>query len=132
MRSTVFVVLFAMVLGLQIGVGASEAKDVSKSIEQYQANAMVVAGGGASSVVEINIYGWTTEEDRSEALAAIQAAYEQSTRNRNRSVAKALRGLPKVGYMFFAGRQGWPTATAPGSCRSAPRWSGTRRPRSSR
>lgn len=109
MRNRALPVVIAMAFVLQLGGAPAAAKDVSKSIEQYQANAMAAAGsGGRSSMVEINIYGWTTEGDRAEALAAIQAAYEENTRNRNRSVAKALRGLPKVGYMFFAGRQGWP------------------------
>jgi len=109
MRSTALLVLMAIVLALQVGGTPAAAKDKNESIEQYQANAMATAGaGGRSSMVEINIYGWTTEEDRAEALAAIQAAYAENTRNRNRSVAKALRGLPKVGYMFFAAQQGWP------------------------
>jgi hypothetical protein len=97
-----------MVFTLLLGGAPAVAKDKNKSIEQYQANAMATGGGGRASMVEINIYGWTVEADRAEALEAIQAAYEKNKRNRNRSVAQALRGLPKVGYMFFAGQQGWP------------------------
>jgi hypothetical protein len=106
MRSTALLILMAVVL--TVGGAPAAAKDKNKSIEQYQANSMATGGGGRSSMIEINIYGWSAEEDRAEALEAIQAAYEKNKRNRNRSVAQALRGLPKVGYVFFAGQQGWP------------------------
>ena len=108
MKSASILALTAIVLTLLLGGAPAAAKDQNKSIDSYQANAMATGAGSRSSMVEINIYGWTTEEDRAETLAEIQAAYEENARNRDRSVAKALRGLPKVGYMFFAGRQGWP------------------------
>lgn len=82
------------------------AKDKNKSIEQYQANAIVQTGGG-SSVAQINIYRWSTDEERAELLEAIQKASENPRKN-SREIAKALRGQKKAGYAFFAARQGYP------------------------
>jgi hypothetical protein len=82
------------------------AKDKNKSIEQYQANAIVQTGGG-SSVAQINIYRWSTDEERAELLEAIEKATEDPPKN-SREIAKALRGQKKVGYAFFAGKQGYP------------------------
>lgn len=82
------------------------AKDKNKSIEQYRANAIVQTGGG-SSVTEINIYRWTTDDERAELLEAIKKATENPRKN-SREIAKALRGQKKAGYAFFAGKQGYP------------------------
>ena len=82
------------------------AKDRNKSIEQYQANAIVQTGGG-SSVAQINIYRWSTDEERAELLEAIKKATADPRKN-SREIAKALRGQKKAGYAFFAGRQGYP------------------------
>ena len=82
------------------------AKDKNKSIEQYQANAIVQTGGG-SSVAQINIYRWSTDEERAELLEAIQKATADPRKN-SREIAKALRGQKKAGYAFFAARQGYP------------------------
>jgi hypothetical protein len=82
------------------------AKDKNKSIESYSANAIVQTGGG-SSMAEINIYRWTTDEERGELLEAVKKATENPRKN-SREIAKALRGQKKAGYAFFAGRQGYP------------------------
>lgn len=81
------------------------AKDKNKSIEQYKANAIMQTGGGAS-MVEINIYRWSTDEEREEILDAIKAATADN--RQARKVAQALRGQEKAGYAFFAGKQGYP------------------------
>ena len=81
-RNRIFAVGGAM-LALIIVLGApAAAKDQNKSIEKYQATAMAVAGGGRGSTLEINIYGWTAEEERQEALATIQAAWENAARRK--------------------------------------------------
>lgn len=77
----------------------------------FQANVIAVPGtpGGArGTVIEIRIREWTTEEERQQVLAEIQEASTQSARNRNRSVARALRGASRVGSMNLRGTTGWP------------------------
>jgi len=81
------------------------AKDKNKSIESYKANAIVQTGGGAS-MAEINIYRWSTDEEREELLEAIKAATNDN--RQSRKVAQALRGQTKAGYAFFANKQGYP------------------------
>lgn len=82
------------------------AKDKNKSVEQYKANAIMQTGGG-SSIAEINIYRWSTDEERNEILDVIKNATAENRIN-SRDVAKALRGQEKAGYAFFAQRQGYP------------------------
>lgn len=77
----------------------------SKSIEKYKANAIVQTGGGAS-MAEINIYRWSTDEEREELLEAIKAA--TNDKRQSRKIAQALRGQKKAGYAFFANKQGYP------------------------
>ena len=92
------------VLVLALALGAMPAL-AQKSIEQYQANAIVQTGGGAS-MVEINIYRWSTDEERDELLQAIKDA--TNSNRRNRDVSTALRGQKKTGFAFLAGRMGYP------------------------
>ena len=78
-------------------------------IEEFRANAMMQAGGAAgrqSSMAEIRIFRWSTDEEREEILEAIKGA--TGGRPNNRQVAQALRGQKKTGFAFFAGRQGYP------------------------
>jgi len=77
----------------------------NKTIESYKANAIVQTGGG--SMAEINIYRWSTDEERGELLEAIKKA-TANPRTNSREIAKALRGQKKAGYAFFAGKQGYP------------------------
>ena len=81
------------------------AKDKNKSIEQYKANAIVQTSGGAS-MMEMNIYRWSTDDEREELLDAIKAA--TADHRQARKVAQALRGQAKAGYVFMAGKQGYP------------------------
>ena len=90
---------------LVVSVDTASAKK-NKIIEKYTANAISMAGGAGSSIVEMNIYGWTPEEVRQELLDEVKKA--TGSKYNNRDVAKALRGQAKVGYAFLAGRQGYP------------------------
>jgi hypothetical protein len=83
------------------------AKDKNKAIESYKANAIVQTAGGAGSMAEINIYRWSTDEERGEILEAIKKA-TADPRTNSREIAKALRGQEKAGYAFMAGKQGYP------------------------
>jgi hypothetical protein len=98
-------VMMIVVLILTIVSMPAVAKDKNKSIESYKANAIMQTGGGAS-MAEINIYRWSTDEERSELLDAIKAATDDN--RQARQVAQALRGQAKAGYAFFAGKQGYP------------------------
>lgn len=57
-------------------------------------------------MAEINIYRWSTDEEREEILDAIKAA--TNDKRQSRKVAQALRGQNKAGYAFLAGKQGYP------------------------
>lgn len=82
------------------------AKDKNKIIESYKANAIMQTAGGGS-MAQINIYRWSSDEERGEILEAIKKATSESRPN-DRLVAQALRGQKKTGYAFFAGKQGYP------------------------
>lgn len=59
-------------------------------------------------MIEIRVREWTTDEEREQVLSEIQEASAQSTRNRNRAVARALRGASTVGSMNLQARTSWP------------------------
>jgi len=100
--ATILVAVVAMqVMGLS---EASAAKN--EIIEKYQANAIEMAGGGGSSILEMNIYSWTSEDIRQDLIDEVKKA--TASKYNNRDVAKALRGQKKVGYAFLAGKQGYP------------------------
>jgi hypothetical protein len=92
----------SLILALAFGVLPAMAQ---KSIEQYKGNAIVQTGGRAS-MVEINIYRWSSDDERNEIVEAIKTATE-NTRER-RQVAQTLRGQEKTGFAFLAGQQGYP------------------------
>lgn len=102
--SMVLIVGAVLLISVFSVVDASAKKN--ETIASYQANAIAMAGGAGSSILEMHIYSWTPEEVRQELIEEVKKA-TQSTRN-NRDVAKALRGQEKVGYAFLAGRQGYP------------------------
>lgn len=103
MKRVSFIII--VVLMLAVVSMPALAKDKNKSIESYKANAIVQTGGGAS-MAEINIYRWSTDEEREEILDAIKAA--TNDKRQSRKVAQALRGQNKAGYAFLAGKQGYP------------------------
>lgn len=76
----------------------------------FQANAMVTQSGTRgrrSSMLELRITAWTTEEERQQILAEIQEASAQGGRRGNRAVARALRGAARVGLINAPGQTGW-------------------------
>jgi hypothetical protein len=95
-----------LVVTLTLTAIPAAAKDKNKTLESYNANAIVQTGGGAS-MAEINIYRWSTDEERGELLEAIKKA-TADPRTNSREIAKALRGQKKAGYAFMAGKQGYP------------------------
>jgi hypothetical protein len=70
------VVAAALNLVLVVGVNTASAKKIP-IIEKYQANAISMAGGGGSSMVEMNIYSWTTDEVRQQLLAEQEFAFQR-------------------------------------------------------
>ncbi|TNF71912.1 MAG: hypothetical protein EP299_10645 [Acidobacteria bacterium] len=92
----------ALVMAMALGAMPTMAQ---KSIEQYKGNAIVQTGGRAS-MVEINIYRWSSDDERNEILDAIKEATENKKLTRH--VAQTLRGQKKTGYAFLAGQQGYP------------------------
>jgi len=97
----------ALALVLLATAMPAAAGDKSKSIESFKANAIMQTGGGAGSMAEINIYRWSSDEERAEILDAIKKATADPKMN-SREVAKSLRGQKKAGYAFMAGKQGYP------------------------
>lgn len=101
----------ALVLPL-IGASAPAVAEESAGLPMnFQANVMVVTGqpgGPRASMLDIRIREWTTEEERQQVLAEIKEASAQSARNRNRAVARALRGASTVGTMNLRNTTGWP------------------------
>lgn len=100
--------LLLPLIGVSAPVVAEESVDLPMN---FQANVIAVlgTGGGArGSMLEIRIREWTTEEERQQVLTEIQEASSQSDRNRNRAVARALRGASRVGSMNLRGTTGWP------------------------
>lgn len=92
----------ALVLALVLGALPALAE---KAIEKFQANA-IVQTAGRGTTVEVNIYRWSTDEEREELLQAIKDATKSNRRNRD--VATALRGQEKTGYVFLTGQTGYP------------------------
>lgn len=99
---TVTLSFLCLLVALTPAAGAGE----SKTIESFQGHALMTTGGG-SSVATINIYRWSSDEERAEIIDAIKAATDEAGHN-DRGVAQALRGLDRAGYASFAGKQGYP------------------------
>lgn len=96
----------ALIVAVLLAAIPAIAKDKNKIIESYKANA-IMQTAGAGSMAEINIYRWSSDEERQEILDAIKKATADPKMN-SREVAKALRGQKKAGYAFMAGKQGYP------------------------
>lgn len=99
MRKVLWVVLALLVV-------PAAAKDKPEIIESYKANA-IAQTPGAGAMAEINIYRWSSDEEREQILEVIKKASAENRIN-SRDVAKELRGMEKAGYAFFAGKQGYP------------------------
>ena len=106
---------FAMALGiflviaLLLAPAPSEAKK-KDIIESFTANVMVMDTPGQqnSSILTMNIYGWTSDEDREKVLDAIKEASGDIRSQSVRQVSTTLRKLGKAGYLFLMGERGWP------------------------
>ena len=87
----------------------SQAKK-KEIIESYTANVMVMDSPGSqnSSILTMNIYGWTSDEDRETVLDAIKEATDNPRNRFTREVSTTLRKLGKAGILFLMGEQGWP------------------------
>lgn len=90
--------------------GAEPAAAEDNLPQRFQANMMAAGGPGGrpSSMLEFSVSSWTTEEDRQQVLTEIKEASSQQVRNRNRAVARALRGAPRIGTIALRGSTGWP------------------------
>lgn len=101
-------VVTSLVLAIALILSASPSQAKKEPIEQFQANALAIDGpsGSKSAVLHINIYEWSSDDDREE----VQDAIKEATENKRayRAVPEALRKLGKAGYMFLTGGQGWP------------------------
>ena len=106
MRKSLKYVGVALVMAMLVSSLPAVAKDKQEIIESYRANAIMQTGGG-SSVLEIHIYRWSSDDERGEILDAIKKSTADPKMN-SREVAKALRGQKKAGYAFLAGKQGYP------------------------
>ena len=87
----------------------SQAKK-KEIIESFTANVMVMNTPGQqnSSILTMNIYGWTSDEDRETVLDAIKEATDNPRNRFTREVSTTLRKLGKAGILFLMGEQGWP------------------------
>jgi hypothetical protein len=85
----------------------AKKKDI---IESFTANVMVMDTPGQqnSSILTMNIYGWTSDEDREKVLDAIKEASGDIRSQSVRQVSTTLRKLGKAGYLFLMGERGWP------------------------
>ena len=106
---------FAMVLGLFLVIALLLAPTPSQAkkkevIESYTANVMVMDSPGQqnASILTMNIYGWTSDEDRETVLDAIKEASGDIRNQSVRQVSTTLRKLGKAGYLFLMGDRGWP------------------------
>ena len=98
----------SLALALIVILASTSVEAKKTPIEKFQANALAIDGpsGAKSAVIHINIYEWSSDDDREEVQDAIQEATEN--KRAYRAVPDALRKLGKAGYMFLAGGQGWP------------------------
>lgn len=97
-------------LALLATVGAPAAAE-GELPQRYQANVMATSGavgGPGSTMLEITIRNWTTEEERLQILQEIIDATSLQERNRNRAVARALRGASRVGFVAPRAQHSWP------------------------
>ena len=87
----------------------SQAKK-KEIIESFTANVMVMNTPGQqnASILTMNIYGWTSDEDRETVLDAIKEASGDIRSQSVRQVSTTLRKLGKAGYLFLMGDRGWP------------------------
>lgn len=99
--------LLIPLIGMPSLAVAEESFDLPMNL---QGNLMLTqsgTGGRRSSMLQIRIREWTTEEERHQILTEIQESSAQGGRNHNRAVARALRGGSRVGTLNAPGGTGW-------------------------
>lgn len=98
-----------LVVALLLAPAPSQAKK-KETIESYSANVMIMDSPGQanSSILTMNIYGWTSDEDREKVQEAIKEASADIRNQSVRRVSTTLRKLGKAGYLFLMGERGWP------------------------
>ena len=99
----------ALLIAALLAPAPSQAKK-QETIESFTANVMVMDTPGQqnSSILSMNIYGWTSDEDRETVLDAIKEASGDIRSQSVRQVSTTLRKLGKAGYLFLMGERGWP------------------------
>ena len=112
-RNRVFSV--SMTLGVLVMIAVLLAPSPAQAkkkeiIESFTANVMVMDSPGQqnSSILTMNIYEWTSDEDRETVLDAIKEATDDPRNRFTRGVSTTLRKLGKAGVLFLMGEQGWP------------------------
>ena len=96
----------ALIVALVLTVAPQVAAEKIPIIAKYKANAMAQGGPTGTTMVELQIYRWSSDEERGQILDAIKSA--TGGKANDREVAKELRGQEKTGYAWFAGKQGYP------------------------
>ena len=108
-RGIATVMVAALMIGVLLAPSPAQAKK-KEIIESYTANVMVMDRPGSqnSSILTMNIYGWTSDEDRETVLDAIKEATDNPRNRSTRGVSTTLRKVGKAGFMLLMGEQGWP------------------------
>jgi hypothetical protein len=108
-RSVTTVLAAALMIAVLLAPSPAQAKK-KDIIESFTANVMVMNSPGQanSSILTMNIYGWTSDEDRETVLDAIKEATDDPRNRFTRGVSTTLRKLGKAGVLFLMGEQGWP------------------------
>ncbi len=108
-RGIATVMVAALMIAVLLAPSPAQAKK-KEIIESYTANVMVMDSPGQanSSILTMNIYGWTSDEDRETVLDAIKEATDNPRNRSTRGVSTTLRKLGKAGFLFLMGEQGWP------------------------
>ncbi len=109
-RGVAAVLVAVLMVALLLGPAPAQAKKKVPIIESYTANVMVMDSPGQqnSSILTMNIYGWTSDEDREKVVDAIKEATGNPRNRSTRGVSTTLRKLGKAGFLFLMGEQGWP------------------------
>ena len=108
-HSCAAVILVAVLLASLLIPADAQAKK-KNTIESFTANVMVMSSPGRSnsSILTMNIYEWSSEEDRAKITEAIQEATDDPRSQNVRTVSRTLRKLDRVGILFLQGGRGWP------------------------
>lgn len=108
-RGLTTVLGIVLVAAILLAPAPAQAKK-KEILESFTANVMVMDTPGQqnSSILTMNIYGWTSDEDREKVLDAIKEASGDIRSQSVRQVSTTLRKLGKAGFLFLMGERGWP------------------------